>query len=305
MKKITALLMAIMMGLTFTACSTEAVTDTEEAVVITDREGNDFEIPAEVETIICVSSTILETLIDLGLGDKIVGIDTYSVGIDGVSEDVVAFDMMAIDTEAIIALDADIIFATGMSYTSSEEDPYSDVKAAGTIVTMIPSATSIDDIKEDIEFIGAVTGTSETAEEIIEEMTSKIEEITSDLEETGLSVYFEISASPYQYSFNDSTFMGAMIIELGCTNIFGDEEYEWFSPSEEQIIAGNPDIIFTTVDYIDEPVEEIKSRDGWDVISAVANDNVYYIDTNSSNRANENIVIALEEMATAIKDAAN
>lgn len=323
--KILVMLMALTVAFSMVACSAEETevetsTDTEvstedvedeteeeeeieEVTVITDREGNEFTIPESTDRIVSISATATETLINLGLGEQIVGADTYSMGIEGLGDDVVYFDMMEIDTEALIAIEADIIFATGMSVTDGSVDPYQDVIDAGTIVTYIPSSYSIDAIKEDIEFLGAVTGTSERATEIIDEMTQTIEDIVASVEESELTVYFEISASPYMYSLNDNTFIGEMITILGCTNILGDQEYQWVSVSDEMVIDANPDIIFTTTDYLEDPISEIIERDGWSVITAVINEDVYYIDTNSSNRANENIVIALAEMAEAINNA--
>ena len=54
------------------------------------------------------------------------------------------------------------------------------------------------------------------------------------------------------------------------------------------------------MNYIDNPIEEIKSRDGWNSITAVATDQVHYIDANSSSRPSQNIVNAIKEIGHAI-----
>ena len=50
----------------------------------------------------------------------------------------------------------------------------------------------------------------------------------------------------------------------------------------------------------DNPIEEIKSREGFENINAVKNNQVYQIDKNSSSRPSQHIIKALNEMAKAI-----
>jgi iron complex transport system substrate-binding protein len=54
------------------------------------------------------------------------------------------------------------------------------------------------------------------------------------------------------------------------------------------------------VNYIENPVQEIKSRLGWGEIAAVKNNAVYYINADASNRPNHNIIKALKEMARVV-----
>ena len=113
------------------------------------------------------------------------------------------------------------------------------------------------------------------------------------------TVYFEISPAPSLYSFGNSTFLNEMIELVGAENIFKDEN-GWLAASAESIIDKNPDVILTNVDYIDNPIQEIKSREGFENINAVKNNQVYLIDKNSSSRPSQHIIKALNEMAKAI-----
>jgi iron complex transport system substrate-binding protein len=69
---------------------------------------------------------------------------------------------------------------------------------------------------------------------------------------------------------------------------------------DEVVLAADPDVILTSVNYIENPVTEIMSRPGWSSMTAVINSDVYFIDTDASNRPSHNIVIALMEMARAV-----
>lgn len=59
-----------------------------------------------------------------------------------------------------------------------------------------------------------------------------------------------------------------MIELIGAKNILASKE-GWMSVSEEVIVAADPDVILTNVNYIEEPVEEIKSRTGWENVKAI------------------------------------
>ena len=51
---------------------------------------------------------------------------------------------------------------------------------------------------------------------------------------------------------------------------------------------------------MDDPTGEILGRDGWAGLTAIVNGDVYYIDKNASAQPNQNIVIAMRQMAQAL-----
>jgi len=90
-----------------------------------------------------------------------------------------------------------------------------------------------------------------------------------------------------------------MISTIGALNIFGSEDW-LVMPSAEAVITRNPDVILTNVNYIDDPVGEIKNRPGFEHINAVKNNRIYQIDNDSSSRPSPRIVLALRQMAEAV-----
>lgn len=269
--------------------------------VITDREGNEVTIPTQIEKIISTAPSNTEVIVDLGLGEKLVAIDSYSTDIEGIDENIEKIDFSNPDAEVIVGLEPDLIIASGHNKTGSAEDPFKAISEAGIPVVYIPSSDSIDGIFEDIEFIADILNEEEKGKELIENTKNEINEIVKDSESITdkKQVYFEIGPEPTLYSFGGSTFLNEMIELVGAENIFKDEA-AWVSPSEEAIIEKNPDVILTNVNYIDNPVEQIKNRKGWENITAIKENQVYSIDTNSSSRPSHKITIALNEMAKAI-----
>ena len=294
-KKLLSLLLCLVMLFTV-ACNNSTKEET-----VTDREGNEVTIPTNIEKIVSTAPSNTEILTALGMGDKIVCMDTYSEGIEGVKEDVVKMDFTAPDAEEIIGLEPDIIIASGYNKAGSSDDPFKSLSDAGIPVVYIPSSESIEGIYKDIEFVASVVNQEDKGKEIIDGMKSDIEKITAigKTIKDKKKVYFEIGPAPTLYSVGNSTFINEMIEIVGAENIFAKEN-SWISPSEESVIDANPDVILTTVNYVENPTEEIKSREGWEHINAIKNNQVYSIDSNSASRPTQNIIKALKEIAKAV-----
>ena len=310
MKKIMSIAITILMIATMlTGCTTEqpkeitAAPETPKASITlptTDRAGNEITVPEEINSIISMAPSITEVLVDLGFGDKIIAVDKYSKDIPGLPEGIPNFDIMTPDAEQLVALNPDIVFASGMSM-SKGTDPFKPIKDMGICLAYIPSSDSIQGIYDDIMFISEVVQAQEKGQEIVDTMEAKIaeiKEISSTITEKK-TVYFEISGLPKLYSFGKGVFLNEMIEIIGATNVLADQE-SWIAVSDEVIVANDPDVIITNVDYIENAVDEIKSRTGWENVKAIKNGDVYFVDKDASSLANHNIVKALEQMAEAI-----
>lgn len=294
-KKLTSILALVLVVMLATVgCSQKSKT-------IKDREGNDVTLPKKMDRIISTAPSNTEVLVDLGLADKLVAVDKYSTDIKGINKDIEKIDFLNPDAEAIIALNPDIIIASGHNKTGSSEDPFKLIKEAGISVVYIPSSDSIQGIYDDIMFLADITDKKEKGQQIVDNMKKEVDEIKAIGEtiKDKKKVYFEIGPAPNLYSFGNSTFLNEMIELVGAENVFKDEK-AWISPSEESVIDKNPDVILTNVDYIKNPLDEIKSRNGWNNITAVKENKVFLIDKNASSRPSHHAIKALKEMAVAI-----
>lgn len=273
--------------------------DTASSTIV-DREGNTIEIPDEINSIVSGSPSNTEILSGLGLAEKIVGADKYSADVEGINAEICTLDLSALDSEYILSLGVDMIVISGINQ-SGENDPYEALEEAGVDVLYIPTATSIADIKADIEFLGGYTGKTEEAQKMIASIDEVVEKVQTTLGtvDEPTSVYFEISAAPWLYSFGNETFLDEIITLCGGKNIYANEN-GWISNSEESVFAANPEVILSSVDYEGYSYTEIYERAGWETLSAVANERVYLINANASSRASQNIVLAIEQIAQAI-----
>ena len=298
MKKLTALLLALAMVLSLAACGSQK--QQPQAAALTDPSGAAITPPEHIGSIAVLAPSLAEMVVALGRGEDIVAYDTQSVGLEGLDPDAPVFDLVNPDMESLAALAPDVLLVSNMSLYDQQE-PYQPLIDAGVCVACVPNAESIQGIYDDIAFLGRLLDRSDQARDLTDQMKASIDAIAAvgkTIEEKK-TVYFEISAAPYMYSFGSGVYLDEMLSLIGAENILAGQS-GWLSVEGETVVAAAPDVILTNVNYIDDPVGEILGRDGWAGVPAVADGAVYYIDNMASSLPNHNIVTALEQMAQAV-----
>jgi iron complex transport system substrate-binding protein len=276
---------------------------------ITDRSGRTVTIKNQINRIVSTAPSNTEIITDLGQAHKLVAIDRHSVNVTGIPEGLPQLDFFYPDAEVIIKLEPDIIIASGHNATGTGEDPLMLLREMGISVVYISMSTSINEIYNDIAFIADILHVEKEGERVINLMKTQIEEIAHAAAQTTANmtanaenrktVYFEISAAPDMMTFGKGSYINDMISVIGAQNIFGDENW-LVMPGAEAVISRNPDVILTNVNYIDDPIAEIKSRPGFNHVNAVINNRIYQIDTDSSVRPSSRIILALRQMSQAV-----
>lgn len=295
------------LAFTLSACQSETTgtTETETAneseqqasYAVTDDLGNELifeEVPATVVSLI-PSNT--EILYEIGAGEKIVGATDYDNYPAEAAEVERVSDSVVFNAERIIELDPDVV----IGYSTGGPTGYEELEAAGIQVFVIESAESFEDVYGDIEQISTVMGLEDKGEEVIGSIQQQIEEVqekVSDVEEKR-QLYVEISPSPEIYTTGQKTFQQEILDHANVENLFGDLE-GWPQISEEEVIQRNPKIIATTVSYTEDPIEEIKAREGWNSIDAVQNDQVFFVDSDITSRPGPRIGEAVELVAKTV-----
>ncbi|NRG44322.1 ABC transporter substrate-binding protein [Bacillus sp. CRN 9] len=292
---------AVMLFFILTACQaneTKEVAEQQEdlAYSVVDDAGNEVTFEKVPEKVISLQPSNTEILFSLGSGDKVIGATEY----DNYPEEAQSIervsDSVNINAEQIIELKPDVVFA----YTIGQKEQLKPLEDSGITVFVIESALSFDDVYGDIEQIAAVMGEEEKGDEIIDGIQKQLKEVEEKIASVDekKKVYFEISPAPDIYTTGKNTFQQEVMNKAGVENIFADME-GWIKLSEEEIIDRNPELITTTVGYVENPVEEILSRKGWNQISAVEAEEVKLLDSDIMSRPGPRIGEAVEILAEA------
>ena len=169
------------------------------ALPTVDPSGASISIPENIDSIVVLAPSITETVVALGLGDKIVGYDLNSVGIAGLPAGVPAFDTVNPDVEQLVALAPDILLVSSLSLYD-QEAPYQPLIDAGVCVICVPTSESIDGVKSDIAFLAAALSVPEAGQALLDELNAELDGLAAIAatipQEERKSVYFEISPAP-------------------------------------------------------------------------------------------------------------
>jgi iron complex transport system substrate-binding protein len=271
------------------------------AGTITDRAGRQVTLRGPINRVVSTAPSNTEIIFDLGMADKLVAIDVHSANIPGLPDGLPLLDFFFPDAEVILALKPDVIIASGHNPTGTGDDPFRLLGEAGIPAVYIPMSKSVEDIYLDIAFIAELLGAREEGEMLVGSTRAAVAEIADAAArvETKKTVYFEISPYPDMMTFGAGSYIDDMISTVGAINVFGNEDW-LVIPGAEALIARNPDVILTNVNFIDDPVGEIKNRPGFNHIAAVINDRVHQIDNDSSVRPSARILKAMREMQRAV-----
>ncbi len=288
--KFFAVFMAVLLLITLCACGQESSSETTEksdgSVTVVDMTGRTITLDEPAERVVALSASDCEILYAIGAGDKLVGRGEYCDYPAEVSE--VPSIQSGDDTniEQIIALHPQVLLMSTMAQT---DEQVAQLEAAGVHV-VVSDAQDIEGVYNSIDIIGKLMGMEDNAGQIIDEMKQGFTELEEKAADSGgeeKTVYFEVSPLEYGlWAAGNNTFMNEVAEMLGLKNCFDDVE-GWAQISEEQVLERNPDYIVTITMYFGEgptPEEEIMSRPGWGVVTAVANGDILNLQDNELSR---------------------
>ena len=291
-KKLVSLFLALVMALSLTAAFAES-----SAVVVTDMADREITLDAPATKVVALTASDCEIIAALGAEDTLVGRGEYCDYPESVLDVPAVQSGADTNLEQIIALEPQVVIMAKMAQT---EEQVAALEAAG-IRVVVSDAQDIEGVYTAIRLIGALVGRNDEAEAMVADMQSTFADIAAKSENTGKTVYFVVS--PLQWGLwtaGKGTFMDELATMCGLTNAFADVE-GWAEISEEQVLERDPDYIVTISMYYGEgptPVEEIKSRAGWDALKAVQNDAIFNADSNEVSRPGPRLKDAAEALYT-------
>lgn len=269
----------------------------ETGYSVTDDRGVAVAFDAVPKTIVSLQPSNTEILFDLGVGEQIVGATDYDTYPEAAQKIERVSDSVAINAERIIELQPDVVIA----YTNGDENQVKQLEDAGLDVFVIASATNFEDVYGDVAQLAEVFQVEKQGEVLVKDIQAQItavEEKVATLE-TKKKAYFEIAPAPDIWSAGSGTFQQEILATAGVDNIYADQQ-SWFSVASEDVVAKNPPIILSTVNYVEDPIGEIKARQGWQDVTAIKNDAIHVLDPDILSRPATRIGDAVEIVAETV-----
>ena len=265
------------------------------AVTVTDLMGREVTLDAPATRVVALTASDCEIVCALGGAETLVGRGEYCDWPTSVLDVPSVQSGYETNIEQIIALQPQLVLMSSMAQSPEQVEQ---LEAAGIRVA-VSEAPDLKTVYDSIRIIGALIGKDAEAEALVMQMQGVFDDIAAKSPDTGKTVYFEVS--PLQWGLwtaGKGTFMDELATICGLTNAFADVD-GWAEISEEQVLSRNPDYIVTITMYYGEgptPVEEIASRPGWDVLTAVQEGRILNADSNEISRPGPRLMDAAETL---------
>ncbi|PLS15019.1 ABC transporter substrate-binding protein [Bacillus sp. M6-12] len=281
---------------------TEQKEEASFPVTIQDAANKEVVIDKKPERIVTLVPSNTEIAFELGLNKEIVGVSDH----DNYPEEATKKEKvggMELNVEKVLSLKPDLVLAHGSSAQNSEQG-LQQLRDSGIDVLVVNDAKTINDVYDSISMIGKASGQRDEAEQTVETMKAKFEEIKEKAAGIGESdrkkVLVEVSPEPEIYTTGKNTFMDEMITMINAENIYSDSE-GWVKIDPEATIQRNPDVIITTYGfYTEKPVEKVLARKAWQNVTAIKEKQVVDVDSDMVTRSGPRLAEGVEELAKAI-----
>lgn len=268
----------------------------QNGFAVVDDYGRAVVVPKSLQRIISLAPGCTEILFAVGLGNRVVGVDDYSDYPEGAKNKTKIGSYLNPNLEVIALLAPDLILASDM--TSKEYVANLEEKNL-TIFVLAPK--TIQGIIRDIRLVGIIGNKKKEADNLTGCIEQRINAICSKTSKISLykpKVFIEYY--PY-WTYGSGSFGNELISMAGGRNTGAATAAAYSEITNEFVIASNPElIVFTVGPHTTTTIKDIKSRTGWDKISAVKNNKIYTIDDDIISRPGPRIVDALEQLANMI-----
>ncbi|ADY27719.1 ABC-type transporter, periplasmic subunit (plasmid) [Deinococcus proteolyticus MRP] len=237
---------------------------TSYPLTVTDDLGRRVVLKKEPMRIVAMLPSHTETLIAIGAGGKLVGIDEYSNYPKNVTDNITKVgNGFQPNIEKIVALKPDLVLAD----ESSSSRLTARLEAAGLTVYG-GTAQTYNEVFQKIVVLGRLTNRESGATRLVSSMRRDL----SALERTvvnrpKVSTYYEVDPTPY--SVGPNSFIGTLMTRAGGRTIVPASLGDFPKIDPELIVRSNPQVMIGLTP------EEARRRPGWQNLQAVRAGRVY------------------------------
>ena len=300
MKKILSLILACMMMLSVAAFAAEYP-------VTVNNYGREVTIADRPERVLTLGPNCTELFAALGLNDLVVGrslinhsrgpLDEFADAVNAIPE----LNYGSATREAVISSGADFVYA--LDWEIGDAGCNIEEVAGYGMDVYVNSATTMEQIYQEIRDLGAIFSIEETAEAFIADQQARIQAVADKLADAQpVKVLVYDSGNDGVFTCSGTNFESLLVGLAGGENLFADlNDKQWVTVSYEEVLARNPDVILIH-DYdspsVEEKIAEIKSNPTLSLLDCVQNERFATITLESVLPGNR-MAYAVESMAAA------
>jgi iron complex transport system substrate-binding protein len=226
--------------------------------------------------IVCLTAETVEIVYALGAGDRVVGVPGTAVRPAEAREKQRVGGFTTFRSDKILALTPDLVLA----FSDLQKDIVRELIGAGVTV-FATNQRSFDDVLRTILMIGGLIGKETEARALIQDMRDEVRQVRefSSVWPDRPRVYFEEWDAPLIAGIR---WVSELIEMAGGTDIFPELRERALAAERvvdpAEVVRRDPQIIVASWCGKKLDPERIRSRPGWDRISAVKEKRIYELD---------------------------
>src|SRR5450432_1400038 len=263
-------------------------------VSVTDSIGTKIELAAPAQRIVSLAPHATELLFAAGAGAHVVGALAPADWPPEAAAVPKVGDSRAIDLERIVAMRPDL--AVAWPYVAPAQ--IERLRELG-IAVYISDPRTPEAIADDLERLGTLAGTAETASRSASAFRARLAAVRSrGRGASKVRVFYEIWNQPL-YTIGGGHLISAAIDRCGGVNVFASLTLPAPSVSVEAVLAAAPEAIVAGTDGAVRPAW-LDAWQSWRSLPAVAQGNLFVVDANLLHRAGPRFIDGVESLCEAL-----
>ena len=256
-----------------------------------DDLGREVSIPLDVRRVVSLAPNLTEIIYAVGAGDKLVGDTTYCDFPEAARSVQKVGDTMSPNMETIIALHPDIVFVS----TASQIEAFMRTLADNGIVVYVVDARSVEDVLTDIQRVGDILGSHETATNEVENLRSRLDQVRTRVENLPKRrVFVQISNEPL-FTAGKDAYLTQVVDIAGGESVTRDLSGAFPNISRETALKLDPEVV-----VLSDNEGNHEPNSAFAKSAAVKNSEVFRINADLLSRPGPRIVDAIEILAEKI-----
>ena len=248
-------------------------------------------LTGQAQRIIALAPHIVESLYDIGAGERIVGTVEYADYPEQALKIPRIGGYYGIQIEKVLALEPDLIIVWKSGNKAADIEK---LQSLG-----LPLAYSdpkdINGVADEMRLFGKLTGLEKNAETVAQKYESDLLNIQQEYQnKKPVAVFYQLWSEPLM-TVNKNTWIHQLIETCGATNVFAENLTDYPQIGMENVLVAKPDIIIMPDERADKPQPKIDWQK-WSVIPAVKNERFMRINADLVHRFSRRMLIGLNEM---------
>ncbi len=257
-------------------------------VTATDATGTEVTVEDEPERVVTLQPSAAQTLWELGVREKVVGVSQYASFLEGADTrtNISGAGQQFVNVEEVVGLEPDLVLAPNTIPNATVET----LRSAGVTVFKFDFANSFSDIYSKTNQTGQLVGACDNADRIVSAMQTRVETIRQTVgnESAPGALYLQTGS----FVPGNGTFIDDVLTTGGAENLAASAGIQGYQQISAEVVANRGPEWIITSDRSIVPAEE-----PWASTTAVQQNQTLVVNADYISQPAPRVILPLTEIA--------